>query len=85
MINSNSRSFPAVVLGLMLSSGCGRAPTPQVKNTKMISRQQVQEMFDSMRAKAKWRIDDACCWGYFFTDYDRSKLTKAATTLEGKG
>ncbi len=51
----------------------------------MISRDQLQEMFESIRAKAKWSIDDVCLWGYFFTDRDRSRLLAAAPVLEGMG
>lgn len=51
----------------------------------MITRDDLQEMFDSTRAKAKWSIDDVCLWGYFFTDHDRDKLLSAAPVLEKMG
>jgi hypothetical protein len=59
--------------------------TPTERKTPMISRQQIQDMFDSMRAKAKWSIDEVCCWGYYFTDYDRAKLMNAMEVLKDKG
>jgi len=51
----------------------------------MISRDQLQEMFDSSRAKARWRIDDVCLWGYFFTDRSRERLLAAAPASEEMG
>ena len=85
MINLRFKSYVVGALGLTLSFGCSRTSTPPVGKSRMISRQQIQEMFDAMRAKAKWRIDDVCCWGYFFTDYDRAKLMSAMKVLESKG
>jgi len=51
----------------------------------MITRDDLEEMFASARARAKWDIDDVCLWGYFFTDHDRTKLSAAAPVLEGMG
>jgi hypothetical protein len=51
----------------------------------MISRDQLQEMFEATRAKAKWSIDDICLWGYFFTDHDRERLLAAMPALEKMG
>jgi len=53
----------------------------------MITRDQLQDMFDSTRANTnvKWSIDDVCLWGYFFTDHDRQKLVAAAPALENLG
>jgi hypothetical protein len=51
----------------------------------MITRDDLQNMFDSARANAKWSIDDVCLWGYFFTDQDRNKLSSAALVLESMG
>ena len=84
-MKSKSKNYAATVIGLILSAGCGETSAPQRGTAGMISRQNVQEMFDETRAKAKWRIDDVCCWGYFFTDYDRLKLMNAMKVLEGKG
>ena len=51
----------------------------------MITRDDLEEMFASARATAKWNIDDVCLWGYFFTDHDRAKLSAAASVLERMG
>ena len=52
---------------------------------EMITRDDLQEMFDSARARAKWNVDDVCLWGYFFTDHDRKKLSAAVPVLENMG
>jgi hypothetical protein len=51
----------------------------------MISRDQLQEMFDVTRAKAKWSIDGICLWGNFFTDHCRERLLAAVPALEKMG
>lgn len=51
----------------------------------MITREQLDEMFTSMRAKARWSIDGECCWDYFFVDSDRDKLLRAGELLERQG
>jgi len=51
----------------------------------MITRELISDLFESTRAKARWSIDDACLWGYFFTDTDRSKLLRAGADLEARG
>jgi hypothetical protein len=51
----------------------------------MISRHALQDMFDDMRARARWSIDGVCLWGYFFTDYSRERLMTAVPALERMG
>lgn len=51
----------------------------------MITREQVEELFDAVREGATWSPDDVCLWGYFFTDRDRAKLASAGRVLEGLG
>ena len=51
----------------------------------MITREQLEEMFTSIRAKGRWSIDAECCWDYFFTDSDRDKLVRAGELLEQEG
>ncbi len=51
----------------------------------MISREILQNMFDDMRARAKWNIDGLCLWGYFFTDHNRERLIQAVPHLESMG
>jgi len=51
----------------------------------MITRDDLEQMFASVRAGAKWNVDYVCLWGYFFTDHDPAKLSAAASALERKG
>ena len=51
----------------------------------MITREQLEEMFSSIRAKGRWSIDAECYWDYFFTDSDRDKLVRAGELLEQEG
>ncbi len=51
----------------------------------MITRNSAQWLFDHTRTVANWGIDDVCLWGYFFTDHDRERLSKAAPALERMG
>ena len=51
----------------------------------MITREQLEEMFTSIRANGSWSIDGECCWDYFFTDSDRDKLVQAGEVLEQDG
>lgn len=51
----------------------------------MITRDQVEELFDAVRKGATWSPDEICLWGYFFTDPDRAKLARAGRVLAGLG
>ncbi len=50
----------------------------------MITRDQIQEMFDGAK-DYPWDIHAQCVWGYFFADADQEKLIAAAPHLEEKG
>ena len=45
----------------------------------------LQHLFDNIRAKALWSVDEPCLWGYFFIDTDRIRLLAAARELESLG
>ncbi len=49
----------------------------------MITRAQLEEMFKAARHYS-WSIDAPCAWGYYFTDVDRGKLSRAEA-LEAEG
>lgn len=51
----------------------------------MITRDQVEALFEAVRKEAPWSPDEICLWGYFFTDRDREKLARAGRVLEGLG
>jgi ribosomal 50S subunit-associated protein YjgA (DUF615 family) len=61
---------------------CGVA---MVSAETRITKEQLQEMFDSMRQKTKWNVDGPMLWGYFFTNKSRAPLKKAADDLSALG
>jgi hypothetical protein len=48
-------------------------------------RENLQAMFDEMRATTKWNLDGEMLWSYFFTDPTEAKLTSAADALAKMG
>jgi hypothetical protein len=52
---------------------------------EVISREQLQEMFDSMTQKSGWDMSKDMVWGYFFTDALRPPLERAAQLLASQG
>ena len=51
----------------------------------MITKAQLEEMFDGVHDEPGWDLDSPLVWDYFFTDTDREKLIRAAATLESLG
>ncbi len=51
----------------------------------MITRDDLERMFDAVRRDAPFSIDEICLWGYFFVDRDRTRLSTARGVLEGLG
>ena len=56
----------------------------------MITREQVESLFDRCRknqkeGRASWSIDGPCKWSFFFVDTDRTKLLRLAKYLEQCG
>lgn len=51
----------------------------------MIQREQLEEMFAGMRAKAPWNVDGPLLWGYFFNGPEKGALENIALTLEARG
>ena len=51
----------------------------------MISKEQLQDMFDSMSEKTNWDMSGDMLWSYFFTDAEKSTLESAAPVLEEMG
>ncbi len=50
-----------------------------------IERDILVDMFDNIRAKTDWDMSGDMLWGYFFTDVDPEKLTRAAAVLAERG
>jgi hypothetical protein len=53
------------------------------REAAVITRDQLQEMFDSM--SDRWDVSEPLLWGYFFTHSSRVPLEKAAKLLEASG
>ena len=51
----------------------------------MISRAELQEMFDSIAENAGWDMSQDMVWGYFFTHSAEAPLERAAEALESQG
>jgi Regulator of ribonuclease activity B len=46
---------------------------------------QLQRMFDNIRAKTAWNVDGPLLWGYYFTDPNPKKLEGLADELTRRG
>ena len=51
----------------------------------MISKEQLQEMFDSISESTDWDMSGDMLWGYFFADADKAILERVAPILEEMG
>ena len=72
----------ALVVVVSLSLG---AALSEAQEQQMISREQLQEMFDSMSRNPGWDTSKAMLWGYFFTHSSRPPLERAARLLAAQG
>jgi hypothetical protein len=74
--------FRALVVVIFLSFGTALSHAQELQ---MISREQLQEMFDSMSRNPGWDTSKEMVWGYFFTHSSRPPLERAAQLLEAQG
>lgn len=51
----------------------------------MIPIEQLEQMFEGMRAQSKWNVDGPLLWGYFFTDSRMDPLREVAIQLTKEG
>ena len=79
--------FVALILSVafMALAGCERQQTAAHAKNTMMTLQQMEEMFANMRAKTNWDVDGEMLWGYFFTDPDTNKLSRASERLTASG
>jgi hypothetical protein len=64
----------------------GFAPAiPASEGGKVISREQLVEMFENIGKDAKWDMSKPMLWGYFFTDTDKVKLERVVPLLQKQG
>lgn len=75
------RNFLLSLLALAVTSAIAQPKG----NSRMITRQALEEMFGNMRAKTKWNIDGDLLWGYFFFDRRQEKLSLLGQELQKSG
>jgi hypothetical protein len=61
------------------------AAASDAQEQHMISREQLQEMFDSMSQTPGWDMSKDMLWGYFFTHSSKAPLERAAKLLAAEG
>ncbi|MEM8681958.1 MAG: ribonuclease E inhibitor RraB [Pseudomonadota bacterium] len=55
---------------------------PSYAQTSRVSKEQLQELFDSISEHTDWDISGDMTWAYFFTDADKSALERVASILD---
>jgi hypothetical protein len=55
------------------------------EGSKVISREQLVEMFENIAKDTSWDMSKPMLWGYFFTDTDKVKLERAVPLLQKQG
>ncbi len=60
-------------------------PLPAEAETRVISRDQLEEMFQGIKDGTSWDLSRPLLWGYFFTDASSERLRAAAALLEKEG
>jgi hypothetical protein len=51
----------------------------------VISREDLQAMFDNIANETEWNLAGDMLWGYFFTDQDQERLESCASVLVEQG
>jgi hypothetical protein len=72
-------------LFILLSTLVLMAMPVQAIDETTITRESLDELFESLRAKTKWNLNEPLLWGYFFTDHDPKKLARLKAHLERFG
>ncbi|MES2661565.1 MAG: ribonuclease E inhibitor RraB [Verrucomicrobiota bacterium] len=72
-----------ITFAAFLSASCTKKPTATAKS--MITLEQLQDMFTSMRTNPQLNVDGDLLWGYFFTNRDPKKLEPVAARLASAG
>jgi Regulator of ribonuclease activity B len=55
------------------------------EKSRVISRSDLQDMFDSIAQKSGWDMSKPMVWGYFFTHHERAPLERVAELLVARG
>ena len=80
---SRVKWMPAALVVLAIAA-CSPGTQAQ-ESGRVIQREQLEEMFAGMRAKAPWNVDGPLLWGYFFNSPEKGALESIALTLEARG
>ena len=75
-----SYCFAAMVASLLIMSPCEAEG-----QDSMITKAQLQQMFDSIEEGTDWDLSKELVWGYFFTDSNKEVLEKAKDKLKKIG
>ena len=51
----------------------------------MISKPELEEMFQNISANTNWDVKKPLLWGYFFADNSKDKLKASGSLLEQQG
>jgi hypothetical protein len=78
-----SRHFLRLFTKLLLAISL--VPAAVAQGDKVITRDELVEMFDSIARDAKWDMSKPMLWGYFFTDSDKAQLERVAPLLQKQG
>jgi hypothetical protein len=73
-------------LPLILVAALALTSVPvQAAGERTISRESLDEMFSTLKAKTKWDLNGPLLWGYFFTDHDPKNFIRLRAHLEKLG
>lgn len=72
--------FKLLIIAPVFLFACAHA-----QERKVITKDELIQMFDGMAKKTNWDLSQPMLWGYFFTDVSRTKLERAAPLLDKQG
>lgn len=71
----------SIITAIILWSSSQAAPSTMCDGRPPIEREQIELMFDNMRAGTSWNLSEPMLWGYFFTDAKKGDLEKLKNLL----
>jgi hypothetical protein len=79
------RVFGSIVIAFGMLAGEMVVPATSQEQGSKISRVQVEQVFNQLRARTPWNIEGPLTWGFFFTSFSKKSLEDAAKLLDQKG
>jgi hypothetical protein len=70
---------------LLLIALCALPVVACSEGSKVITREDLVEMFENIGRDTPWDMSKPKLWGYFFTDPDKAKLEQVVPLLEREG